>query len=603
MSSSVAPTGTSIQTTTRRPSKSLVVLTVVGFALPIVVYFWLIQHFSINAPYQDQWSDLDVIAHSYSGTLSLSTLWLQHVDNRILFPNLFVLLLTYTTHFNLIAEEYISGLMLCAATGLLVWTHKRRSPSTPWIFYCPVAILMLSIVQYQSTLWGFTVGWYLVLLSLTVVLFLLDRWTLTWPVLAAAIAWAVIGSYSATQGLLIWPTGLVLLYYRRRRGALTITWLAAAGLTGAVYLHGLNTKVATLGGPQLYLLHHPITAIRSVLYLVGDVVGARTTNNSAVLAVGVLIVLLAVYVVSAQGFRREDEGAGPLSIALISYGLMFAAVVTKGRLFGSIAYADASRFTTYELLIVVGLYLAVIGSRHREVLRSQRRPSRFPIPGLGYVNERPINRSLGGHATLVIAQVALIIIICIQIGFGIGNGLAGARADQATKRSVAHLFVDADMYSDYTLSGGFPFGVADGVYVATTIRQLAGMAKRHHLALFASPSEIADAERPVPGDSSRRVTSVIEPSNGRGLRGSQLLTASTSDEFRVTEVDFRLTGVGVRSALIGVGKSSYVGSTEVWRTEWNTVGVPNGTYGIQSVLYDASGNVTASTPVSVTVAN
>src|SRR5580692_1886347 len=221
---------------TQQTPNSLTPLAVLAFAVPVVAYFWFVGHYSVNVPVADQWSDISVIAHSYSGTLSLGVLWTQHNDNRILFPNLIVLLLAYTTHFNLIVEQFISGLMLCVAIGLFIWTHKRRSPSTPWIFYSPVAILLLSIVQYQSSLWGFTLGWYLVLLSLAVAFFLLDRPTLTWPILAAAIVAAIIGSYSATQGLLLWPAGFVLLYYRNRHRALVVTWIAAAISTGAVYL-------------------------------------------------------------------------------------------------------------------------------------------------------------------------------------------------------------------------------------------------------------------------------------------------------------------------------------------------------------------------------
>ncbi len=230
---------------TQQIPNSLTLLAVLGFALPVVAYFWFVGHYSVNVPVADQWSDINVIAHSYSGTLSLGVLWTQHSDNRILFPNLIALLLAYTTHFNLIVEEYISALMLCVATGLFILTHKRRSPTTPWIYYCPVALLLLSFVQYESSLWGFVLGWYLVLLSLAVVLFMLDRPALTWPILTVAIVAAVIGSYSATQGLLIWPTGLVLLYLRNRHRALVLTWIVAGVLAGAVYLWGFSTKIAS----------------------------------------------------------------------------------------------------------------------------------------------------------------------------------------------------------------------------------------------------------------------------------------------------------------------------------------------------------------------
>ena len=109
---------------TRQTPTWLTVLAILGFALPVVAYLWFVGHYSVNVPVADQWSDVNVIAHSYSGTLSLGILWTQHNSLRIFFPNLIVLLLAYTTHFNLIVEVYISALMLCVATGLFILTRQ-----------------------------------------------------------------------------------------------------------------------------------------------------------------------------------------------------------------------------------------------------------------------------------------------------------------------------------------------------------------------------------------------------------------------------------------------------------------------------------------------
>ena len=136
-----------------------------------------------------------------------SSLWGLHNGNRIFFPNLIVVALAHTVHFNIEVEQYLSFLMLLAATALFIFSHKRRSPDTPMLFYCPIAFLTLSLAQWQNTLWGFQMAWYLVLLSLAATIALLDRPTLTLPTFVAAAVVAVVGSYSSTQGLLIWPVG------------------------------------------------------------------------------------------------------------------------------------------------------------------------------------------------------------------------------------------------------------------------------------------------------------------------------------------------------------------------------------------------------------
>ncbi len=53
-----------------------------------------------------------------------------------------------------------------------------------------------------------------------------------WPWLLAAVVAAVVGSLSSLQGLLIWPSVLVLLWLRRRPGVVLAAWVGAAAATG-----------------------------------------------------------------------------------------------------------------------------------------------------------------------------------------------------------------------------------------------------------------------------------------------------------------------------------------------------------------------------------
>jgi Bacterial Ig domain len=94
-------------------------------------------------------------------------------------------------------------------------------------------------------------------------------------------------------------------------------------------------------------------------------------------------------------------------------------------------------------------------------------------------------------------------------------------------------------------------------------------------------------------------TSVLVPSSGATLSGSPWLDASASDSGTVTKVEFRLTGGALSNALVATGTSTVWG----WLANWNTTSVPNGTYTLQSVAYDASGNSGQSTGVPITIAN
>jgi hypothetical protein len=277
-----------------------------------------------------------VIQHSYAHLFDWESLWAQHNENRVLFPNLIVVLLAHTAHFNITVEEYLSAIMLVVATALLIWAHKRRSASTPWLYYVPVVFLALSTVQYENALWGFQMAWYLVLFSMATAVVLVDRVTLTWLVLIGAIAAAVIGSFSSLQGLLIWPAGLLLLYHRRRPLRFVIVWFVAAMVSAIIYFYNFNTN-ATSGSPSHgYALQHPLAAIKFYVFEVGDIVGLPRVYNgpgsNPVLLLGVVILVLAVLTLIAYGIRRDEEGGGPVGVALICVGLLFVAIVTTGRI-------------------------------------------------------------------------------------------------------------------------------------------------------------------------------------------------------------------------------------------------------------------------------
>ena len=128
-----------------------------------------------------------------------------------------------------------------------------------------------------NTLWGFQMAWYMVLLGLAVAMFLLDRASLTWLVLAGAMAAAVVGSFSSLQGLLIWPTGLVLLYLRRRSWRIMAVWIVSAIVTGAIYLYHYHANVG-FSNPS-YLVTHPFSATSFFLFSIGNNITGQEVAN------------------------------------------------------------------------------------------------------------------------------------------------------------------------------------------------------------------------------------------------------------------------------------------------------------------------------------
>ena len=184
-------------------------------------------------------------------------------------------------------------------------------------------------------------AWYLVLLSLALTIALLDSaavgrrpdWPRSaWPTFVAAALVAVVGSFSSLQGLLIWPVGLVLMYQRRWPLWAFVSWIGAAGVTVVLHFHNFVTiRVDNLG----LVLSHAYLGVRVFWFALGDVVGVQERlqdpPNAAVMAFGIAIFILALFVLLRSGIRRDEHNGAPIGVSLIVFGRLFDALMTQGR--------------------------------------------------------------------------------------------------------------------------------------------------------------------------------------------------------------------------------------------------------------------------------
>ncbi len=547
--------------------RALPILPFVILAASTVAYFWFIDHFGLNTIWIDQRSDLGVLSHAYSGHLTLSTLWAQHTDNRILFPNLVVLLLAYGTRFNVLDEEFLSAGTLLISIAVLILGHRRRSPGTPWILYVPVAILMLSVVQSGNALWGFQFAWYLVLLALTVALVLCDSPKWTWLVTTAAVAAAVVGSYSSLQGLLIWPAGLLILLLRHRPRLIVFLWIGAAAVTGAIYFVNFNTQLGDTNG---FIVHHPVAGARFFLFSVGNVIGAHDGNTPVVL--GLLIAMVSLWLVISTIRRRNDGDATPLGAALICFGLLFALTITIGRASGGLDSGGGSRYTTYSLLTLVGCYLVLLSRRTGEApLRPWERALRFASIG-----------TVGA-------------VIGLQMVIGNINGLDDARSWHDSQVQASRVIANIEKAPDSMIERVL---VVNPYYVSDT-RRLVRFAQVHHLSLFASEPAVRNYTRAgLPYAANSLATAVRLPKSGSTVKGVVLLGAGATSDFGITKVTFAIDGPQPHSTIVDATHTDLG-----WLAGWNTVTEPNGRYTIRSVASDAGGHQKRSDAITIEVRN
>jgi hypothetical protein len=558
------------------------VATLLGFAIPALSYLWMIHAYGVNVIFVDEWDDITLIGQAFSGTLHLSTLWAQHNENRIFFPNLIVVALGYTTHLNVVTEEYLSALMLFGATALVICAHKRRSPGRRWIWYCPVAFLLLSLAQANNALWGFQMAWYLVLLMVALALFLLDQEPPSWLVFGGAIAAAVVASFSSLQGLLVWPAGLLLIYLRRRPGHFAVAWIGSAVVAGVLYFVGFNFNASPSPTPD------PAAALTFLVRVVGDIVG-EGQPGAWVTLFGSVLVVTAIWVLLRFSIReRANTGGRPFALSLILLGLLFSALTAYGRSgLGSFGFDVESRYTVFAIFVLVGLYLAVLDPPVASELR-------LPKNGARSATGSAVRQSVFSDTIFTFVRVVAGIGIVVTVILGTSNGISMARGIRQNRLYLGQVTVRARQYPNTVVSN------LDWLETPQSIRHRITTAEDDGLSLFGtSDAKKYLSEKPLDLYSTPLRAAVILPRNGSRLHGRLYLDVSVSDQFDIRKVEYVLSGPGFDGVSFAKGYRTNYG----WIGGWNSATVPNGSYTIEARVSDSGGRSVLTSPIGVRVEN
>ncbi len=552
-------------------------LAVVGFLTPVALYLWLISADGVDMVRADQWFDVKLIHEWSAGTLSLGDLWAQHGENRVLFQNLITLVLARFFHYNVLIEEYLGATLLVAALALIVLAHHRRSPSTPWLWYCPVAFLLLTVAQWGGTLYGYSLGWYLIVLCLAAALFFLDKTTLSWIGWTGAAVAAVIASFSSLQGLFVWVAGLSILLQRGRPTRMIVAWLGTAILTTALYFYRWD---ATQGSGVSYAFGHLGNTLQYFFFAIGDVVSVPLPDSPhgaqyGVLLLGIAIFAVAIWSLGSHGFRVDQASARPLGVPLIWVGLLFAAAAAVARSEDGISNASFSLYVAFDMLILLGCLLVAIDRTPRDL-------------------EAPTKRaSFGLRLNFKVAVGALVL---VQVLAGTVNGITNARTYRGYEVMGAVLEAKIHQAPD----GLVVSQLGAGYETATFIRRMTAYAQSEHLSLFSTDQVDWYRSQQIPKNTTPPVVVLGKPQAGEVLHGMTFLDAGASDPFGVTAVRFfgRHGDDGPRF-LIGQGVRSPVG----WLGRWDTERLPNGTYLVEAVASSPGGLQSSNSWVRVQLGN
>ncbi len=343
-----------------------VLLYLAAMAIPAIICLSYILNYGVSVPFMDEWEMVAFSQKTEAEGLHFSDLFAQHNEHRIFFARLVYLGIVALTDYNTVALMCFSFLMLSIAAFLVVNYIGRRqqvSRQKRYLFAILTSFLIYSLVQSENLLWGFQIGFVMVLVLSVVSFYCLYRALEAehkqqkYIYFALAVLFAFIDSFSHSQGLITWVTAavLMLLVFGKRvfKSPYFILWMACAALSWGIYFNGY---VKPEHHPSLtFLFEQPGIFIQYFLSILGNALAGGLSAPLAVLAGLVIVFFLLIAVVLI--WKRKQVQFFFFPLALVLNSLFILGSIALGRAGFGVEQSLAGRYTSFALCAVVGLLL------------------------------------------------------------------------------------------------------------------------------------------------------------------------------------------------------------------------------------------------------
>jgi hypothetical protein len=348
-----------------RPKKTRILDYAIGLVscllilLPAASALLYVRAFGVSVVFTDAWSMVPLFDKWSSGRLRISDLFAQHVEHRMFFPKSVELFLGYATKYDNVAEMYL--IQVCLLATLVILFFAFRGDTRAWLLlFVPVSLLVFSFRQHDNMLWGYQISFAFTQTFGVLTFFLLDilrRKGFRKLALIAAVGSGTVASFSTVQGLFVWPAGLFQLWIspleERAKRVSVVVWSVVGLGEWIAYFVGYEKPENTPS--LLYALKHPMIGTQYFLSLLGSSLfweRGLAFMGGLLLACLVLVSLLLIY---------KDKRLGEYSfwLSLILYSSLILVSITLGRSGFGIEQALVSRYTTFSVLVVIGVYVVL----------------------------------------------------------------------------------------------------------------------------------------------------------------------------------------------------------------------------------------------------
>jgi hypothetical protein len=244
-----------------------------GFAivLPILVFYGFHLVYSVNIPWFDdienipyflaQWLEAD----TWSGRIE--ALLRPNNEHRVVSARLIVLLHHLSTgQINFATLNFVGNLTVLGI--FLIVSRSYIQSGGSWHKLIPAAFFMFNLQFYSMTFMCImSLQYQLIICEVFLSLYLLlkpQRWAFAFSVIIS-----VLGTFSMGNGMMVWPTGVLLLIYVGQWQRLT-AWIVVGTMAIVGYFSGYDFVQGNDEG-FAYILQHPLKILVGFLAFVGGI--------------------------------------------------------------------------------------------------------------------------------------------------------------------------------------------------------------------------------------------------------------------------------------------------------------------------------------------
>ncbi len=337
--------------------------------LPVLLSFLYVFLFGVNLPFKDDW-DIEVycLERYHSGELSFSDLFKAHNEHRMFFPRISMIILALLTEYSTKGEMYFIQFLFLMSLLIIFPVFKSQfgGKSIPLTFVL-IVFLLFSPRQYENMLMGCQISFIFAFFFSLFTFYLLHIKGRKSSEVAgglhlyfiSSLMTATVSSFSAAMGLLVWPAGLLQIFLiplkKNKKIFYSLIWFITGFMEWAIYFTVNYNKPE--GHPDVFnLLYKPFMFLLYFFTCLGNSLSWDKITSPLIGTVIFLILFLSLFLLYKN--KRIQENS--FWITMAAYSLFIVLSISIGRSGFTTEQALVSRYTTFTIPFLIGLYAILI---------------------------------------------------------------------------------------------------------------------------------------------------------------------------------------------------------------------------------------------------